>query len=138
MDLVHYGAKSFDPTRFRTIERNGHHNKPLGGLWASPINSTWSWRDLCASSGYPWHNNDKYFEFRILGHIITIDSAQDLGLMPWLSPDAIDFMALIRQKIDAIYLTDRGELATRNSLPHNLCGWECESVVILNQRCIIL
>lgn len=40
------------------------------------------------------------------------------------------------RRVDAIYLTARGQRATHLSFPRNLYGWDCECVFILNPKCV--
>ena len=46
-------------------------------------------------------------------------------------PMALDFENIARH-YDAIHLTPKGQEDTRWSTPHNLYGWDCETILILN------
>lgn len=53
-----------------------------------------------------------------------------------LRKEYIDFKTMVQKGIDAIYLTEKGQWKTRLTFPRNLYGWDCETVLILNERCI--
>lgn len=38
--------------------------------------------------------------------------------------------------IECIHLTESGQWNTRLTRPLNLYGWDCESILILNESCI--
>lgn len=44
LSIVHYGHKEYYPSKVKPI-KNENWVKPLGGLWCSPINSNWGWKD---------------------------------------------------------------------------------------------
>jgi len=48
-----------------------------------------------------------------------------------------DFLAIAKSGIDALWLTVRGERATRYTTP-GLYGWDCECVLIMNPGCFYL
>ena len=47
----------------------------------------------------------------------------------------LNFEELARSGIDAIFLTEEGEHATRFSEP-GLYGWDCESILVMNPHCV--
>ena len=47
-----------------------------------------------------------------------------------------DYEAMITDGVDAIYLTERGQRETSYSVPANLYGYDCESVLVMNPDCI--
>lgn len=82
---------------------------------------------------------------RVEGSILTIDSANDLDLLLWhrafvtsggAGIEGISFAKMRDAGVDAIFLTERGERATRFTHPRTLYGWDCESVLVLNPAII--
>lgn len=73
-----------------------------------------------------------------------IDNVSDLYNLNWYNTidckttayQGISFNSL-KERYDAIWLTETGQWKTRLSRPLNLYGWDCESLVILNKRVII-
>lgn len=42
---IHYGAKSFIPGFVRQIVNKPLFTKPKGGLWASPVDAKYGWKN---------------------------------------------------------------------------------------------
>ena len=84
----------------------------------------------------------KRFCFRIKAgeRVCVIDGVSDLVRLPIVRDggiESIDFEAMVRGGIAAIYLTERGQYQTHLApLPHSkgflsLYGWDCECIVVL-------
>lgn len=147
MRVVHYTKEASFELRPITIKNAGTKGiwcKPQGGLWASPVDSEFGWPDWCRVENF----GDTAKQLRVIldidmGSFITIDSQDDLSQLPWHPSvagfnlmEAIDFEKLVAGGVDGIYLTEQGQWATRFSFPRTLYGWDCESILILNERCI--
>lgn len=137
MELIHFGAKEFNINLFKKIENDWF--KPKGGLWTSPINSNYGWSDWCKQNNFRSCDLRNSFTISLNddAKILMIDSRNDLINLPiinkWVSyPD----FELLAQEFDAIKLTIKGEAETRFTKPLSLYGWDCESVLILNSKCI--
>lgn len=139
-DLICYGCgNKYEPSKFEPI-RNRNHIKPAGGLWTSPIDSKWGWKDWCKAEGFGDVGNlSTYFHVQFTGKVLTINSLKDAVRLPWIEiikdylkcPD----YETISTVCDAIHLTVEGQNATRFSQP-SLYGWDCETVLIMNPACI--
>lgn len=145
LELIVYGKTSFKKEDFNPIS-NRDWCKPMGGLWASPINSQYGWKDWCLSNDFRIEELDQYFLLHFNGTILKIDSNNDVKKMDWVplpnaqySPYKIvpDFKKMKENGLDAIWLTPQGEQETRFGTLYNLYGWDCESVLIMNPDCII-
>ena len=137
MHVITYGlGGQFDASKFKPI-KNQMHVKPLGGLWASPVDSECGWKQWCEAESYG--NLSVSFSYYVDGKFLVIDSVADLNKFQWKTfYDVIkypDYEAVVRAGYDAIYLTERGQNATRFSQP-SLYGWDCECVLILNPHCV--
>lgn len=141
MRVIHYGSTEFDRSLFNPVI-NGKWVKPSGGLWASPKDSKFGWRDWCASEDYDGSDFSKSFEFDLDDkRIYVIDSLDDLKKLPMQGGYAaykeyIDFEKCATM-YDAILLTEEGQWKTRMTEP-GLYGWDCESLIILNPDAIRL
>lgn len=133
---VHYGHSSFNRHAFCPI-KNNNWIKPSGGLWATPIDSEFGWREWCKAEDFNLESLQTKFEFVVRGYILKIDSVSDLQKMKWVGREYIDFEAMLRSKVDAIWLTAKGQIETRWSSP-SLYGWDCESVLILNPKSVLI
>ena len=140
MELICYGCDDYLPERFNPIENKPFWHKPLGGLWTSPLNSKYGWRDWCEAENFG--NLSRYFVLYFSGRILTINSQSDLIEYASISCKFkteqvyLDFEEL-STRFDAIHLTEDGQWRTRHpdSGP-DLYGWDCETVLILNEGSI--
>lgn len=139
--VIHYGSGIFDKDKIKPVTNDGWV-KPKGGLWTSPINSQWGWRDWCACEQFRECKEEVSFTLRFKSgaKILIIDSYEDLIDLPLTSPEWSDrhkypdFEA-ISKIADAIWLTEKGQERTRLTYPISLYGWDCETVLILNKEC---
>ena len=130
--LVTYGLGNvLRPELIKTIG-NRNFVKPKGGLWASPVASAYGWKEWCEAEQFG--DLSTHFEFRFTGKTLTIDSEFDLLAVPWQGYGP-DFEAMAASGIDAVYLTEAGQDATRFSDP-GLYGWDCECVLVMNRGCV--
>ena len=127
---------------------NGKWIKPKrGGLWASPINSVWGWKDWCEAEEFydrPF-SELSYFDFSLAdwARIYTIQDEIDLQEFKYGSLDfsmsfphyIIDFEKAA-EEYDAIFLTAQGEQCTRYTEPYSMYGWDCESILVLRKEAI--
>lgn len=146
MKVVHY-TKPFFKLHPITIKngdgKSGLFIKPHGGLWCSPLESDWGWIDWCKAESY----GDIEHEQRVIldldtSNFVIIDTVKDMeAKLPWVPVVeglfwTIDFEKMVREGIDGIHLTENGQVATRFTHPISLYGWDCETILILNERAI--
>ena len=163
LHLIIYNKGEYDPNKFTPIQ-NRRWNKPMGGLWASPINARYGWKEWCTKEQFAVCDISNSCQLVIDGNIMVIDSVKDMDKMPMqreeinskaksyyygsagtvrvpaksrtLITTFPDFERMVKRGIDAIYLTEKGESETRYSKPRSLYGWDCECVLILNKGII--
>ena len=143
MRLITYGkGNAFDIAKFEPI-KNRDFVKPFGGLWASPVDSKYGWREWCKDNEFG--DLKTHFEFDFEGEVLKINDEYDMMDMPWRRFDSNvvgcslflpDFEAMAAAGVDAIWLTEDGERATRFTEPKNLYGWDAETVYTINPSCI--
>jgi len=134
--LIHYGAKNYDPKLVSPIKNSWV--KPEGGLWTSPINSEYGWKDWCTMEDFRECTEDNSFVIELYdwAKVYVIDDLEDLLALPFTTffeGEYLDFEWLAKE-YDAVWLTNKGEVKTRWTKPA-LYGWDCESVLILNPEC---
>ena len=116
-------------------------NKPLGGLWCSPAVTEWGWKEWCKEAAFYCAKHAVQIEIST-DNFYVIDCFDDLDKLPVaesempLPIECLNFEKIKESGIDAIHLTIKGEQETRHTHPKWLYGWDCESVLILNERCI--
>jgi len=139
LQLVHYGSPIYKSEKFIGISDQPFRTKPYGGLWTSPINSEWSWKDWCEAENFG--DTSQCFTLNFVGTVLTIDSYKDMLKLPWIESRGIDFVsfqALCASGFiyDAIHLTMKGQNDTRFTHPKSLYGWDCETVLVMNPQSI--
>lgn len=138
--LIHYGSTTYNRRQLKPIKNSWI--KPDGGLWTSPVNSNWGWKDWCKAEDFADCNEANSFTLLLkeTAKVFVIDTLKDLTQAPLVQSIGmknfkyINF-ELLASQYDAIYLTVNGERATRWSQPVSLYGWDCESVLIMNPYC---
>ena len=149
---IHYGAKAFIPELFVPIQ-NRYFVKPQGGLWASPVNAEYGWKEWNTDRHYVEIIDEISFKFTLKedAKIIHIYSVYDLESLPKEKmPDIpnfdsamvfLDFEALMKQGYDAIELhfseEDRSNVDFMKGLYWSLYGWDCDSILIMNPNVIV-
>ena len=145
MQLIHYGTTAYCVDNVAPIvddpQRAGM-KKPSGGLWTSPVNSKYGWKDWCEAESFGTLQEWVFLDF--VGRVLTIDCVNDLDQLDWYTPDY--FLGLCKPSqyplfepllphYDAIHLTEEGHWSTRLPPgPRDFYGWDCETVLILNPQ----
>ena len=135
LHLIHYGANQYDPKKFLPISDVPFCNKPKGGLWTSPVDSKYGWRNWCEDESFG--DTTKSFEVGFKGTVFVIDSIRDMNKLPWIEWEGVYFVSFqalcaIGFMYDAVHLTEKGQHETRLTYPRSLSGWDCESVFVMN------
>jgi len=136
MELIHYGASSFSPEKFEPVSNEMYWCKPYGGLWTSPVDSSWGWSNWSQANDFC--DLSEHFSLTFHGRLLTIDSFEDLDRLLWKEHKhfgCLCFESLLPD-YDAIHLTIKGECETRHTYPKSLYGWDCETVFIMNPESI--
>lgn len=150
--LIHYGNSKFNPEKFIPARNRPGcgMNKPIGGLWASPLNSKWGWKHWCDAEQFRECTEGFQFTLSDKANIVVLNNLMDLKELP-LVPSSeliikdfmeLDFNKLLASGVDAVWLTLNG----LNSLGRcfhfegmpPFYGWDCESVLILRPDNIVI
>ena len=125
-------------------------NKPRGGLWGSPTNSDFGWKDWCESEDFVRNGFDIYTIWKLKpnANILVIDSPDDLrkildhygftddnGYMQ--KKYFIDYLKIVKDGYDGVFLTDKGNRGCHSYVDYkdgysDLNTWDCESIVVWN------
>lgn len=121
-------------------------NKPFFGLWASPVDSTWGWRNFCMGENFNLDKLSDRFLFRLSpdSKIYVVDDAEDLDAISTFGMDrfgwkTIDFRKLLNNGYDGIYAT-RDAICIPDNVKTMLKGlhaWDVESICVFNKDVII-
>jgi len=137
MKLIHYGNNKYDSGLFLPIENLLLRNKPKGGLWTSPINSNYGWKEWTIDNAFMEH--PLYFELELKdsAKILRIDSIEDLKELTWIDTEYLPYIDFEALDYDAIWLTESGLWScTSYDIGRDLYGWDVETVLILNKEVI--
>lgn len=156
-ELITYGIH-FDEEKFEPAKQSKHRsslNKPDGGLWCSPVESKWGWKDWCTAEDFRSDSLGSGTKFKIKkdAKLLVISCYDDLlaalrkygigdrSYFHLTATKILDFDAIIRDGYDGMYLTETGNYQCH--LPMNgpmwasdLNAWDCESLVLFNKDII--
>lgn len=139
---IHYGDDRFIPEKFKTVENRPYFTKPYGGLWASPVDAKYGWKDWCAETDFAECKAENSFTFTLCdsANVIHIKSVADLQILPQQNNErrlafdyCLDFEEMLRKGIDAVEL----HLSEDKELYFELYGWDCDSILVLNKEVIV-
>lgn len=145
MIVEHFGNDTLQP--ILPVKNVSCWNKPEGGLWTSPAECAYSWKDWCLAEKFRLELLDKSFRLDItIENMLLIDSycdfqekVVDSGFIkidiPSVHIPTIDFESLAG-KYDGIYLTMNGQRETHFGYPYSIYGWDCETVLLFNNKAI--
>lgn len=143
-------VKPFDPARIDPVHAGEILPvKPSGGLWTAPLgdDGRTAWTEWCSAEEYGDPTEPitelipdpdaRVYVINTVADLVALESTYRdehvVQMVPHRSPwPALDWTAMARD-LDAIWLTDEGQWATRFSQP-GLYGWDCETVFWLNPR----
>jgi hypothetical protein len=146
MEYIHYGAKQYEFEKFNQIQNISYFVKPKGGLWGSPVDAKYGWKEWNELNDYVKCDENNSFRFALKkdAKVAVIDTEDKLRLlpdadMPPISPKHyndrkyIDFEKLVELGYDAIEVL----ISECQSLYDTLLGWDCDSVLVLNKDAIL-
>lgn len=148
---IHYGSSAFCKKAFVPITNFEFLNKPLGGLWASPVDAKRGWYDWVKDSEFYPKRLELSFEFelspgaRVLE--LTPDNVWELpkqkNMPVWMDETdrrnalgmvtGVDFETLA-QEYDVLECS----LTENPSLYWSLYGWDCDCILVLNPEVIVV
>lgn len=153
-EYIHYGHKYFNKKYFKPIVNDYLWVKPMGGLWASPIDAEYGWKDWCLDNDFRKCNEENSFKFTLtkdanICHIYSVNDLKDLPRQELprdlyyttLGRCILNFESMVNSGYDAIELhlseeKDRPK-GIMVGLYYALYGWDCDSILIMNPDIII-
>lgn len=149
---IHYGSSKFHS--FLPVHNQPLMTKPFGGLWGSPIDSPNSWKDWCLRNKAYVESLNKSFQFTLSNnariiHLYSVDQLKELPKCTDNCPPGIDLHDIytlldfekIQQTADGIELHLSEERHTEETilghgLYFQLYGWDCDSILIFNDKIV--
>ena len=147
MIFISYGTDEFDINNFRKpifdSKRAMINNKPVGGLWASPIDAQYGWVDFCDCNSFHLKTLAKHFIFKLKtdAKIYVIDNEEDLRKISTL-PDMNYYDVLginweLLKDYDGVFVTDNGRHLKNLNGIKGLEAWDVASICIFNPNVIV-
>lgn len=151
--FIHYGERLKEENFHPIKDRMSIINKPSGGLWSSPVDSKWGWKDWCESEYFRVDTLWRYTTFKLKPDtkILVIDSLLDFihvwekYSIPTMRNNFISTRVLSFEKIQedgykGVYLTDSGNFECHyhsfGTCDGDLNAWDCESMILFDLDCI--
>lgn len=141
MKVIHFSHsnKLFNIDNIEPIENCKWLNKPNGGLWTSPVNSKYGWKDWNEYSNYLSVDNTiphVILKLKPNCKILEVNSVKDIDdKFMNKSSGKINF-EVISKEYDVFWLTykclNKVELGNPEACFY---GWDCETVLLLNNTC---
>lgn len=139
-EYIHYGSDKFDINKFNRINYKDvfpiRTIKPYGGLWASPVDSSWNWCDWCIQNDFNLDKLNEYFKFKLKNDakVLYVNSIDDIKkyYINTNGFDYIDFEHILLDCYDAMEVTMNSEIY------FTLYGWDVDTLLIFNPNCIVL
>lgn len=152
-EFITYGI-IFNPEKFQKLTTSTPRfyslNKPRGGLWGSPIDSKWGWKDWCLAEGFRVSKLNSYTKWKVKSpnKIYVIDSKEDLIAVTnkygeitsystfTTSIIPINFYKMKEDGWKGVYLTEKGNFECHYDFPYKdgdyvgLNAWDCESIIV--------
>lgn len=135
MKYIHYGHKHFSPCSFEPVRNEPYRNKPRGGLWASPVDAPFGWKDWCEAEEYQKCDEANSFTFTLneKANVYLIRSVDEVRAMPSVECELEsmflpDFEKMLADGWDAIEF----HLSEDSELYWALYGWDCDSILVMN------
>ena len=143
---IHYGQTEFDP-ELATREVNAIWSKPDKGLWGSPVDSDWGWKEWCEAEDWSCNDLTKSFKFTLEPKASILEIHKEEDILPYLIQDVhsgIRFgLTNISDKLNKEKLYsefDGMELfISENWRMHDgfFNTWDCDSIVVWNPDLIV-
>ena len=126
----------------------GNRNKPIFGLWASPVDSKLGWRNFCMKERFNIEKLRDKFLFKLSpdSKIYVIDNKEDLNAIsvPGLDDcgwNTIDFRKLVNDGFDGLYITEDASYIRDDTdctpIRRGLGSWDVESICVFNKDVVI-
>ena len=154
-EFVTYGFH-YNLSRFRKVTNKWSFlNKPIGGLWSSPKNSQWGWKDWCESEMFREKSYFKVgfkFKLKSSAKIFILNTISDYLSLPdeyfWRDPMNMTLTKSLNweklaTEYDGFLLTEKGLEETRDlgfdpfvKGRQGFYSWDCETLLVFSLDCI--
>lgn len=136
---IHYGHKAFSINEFMPVSNWRLRNKPMGGLWASPLDAERGWKNWCEAEEFAECDEKNSFRFRLArgAKVYHIRNKKDVDALPEQKERlefvrSVDFEKMMKDGWQAIEL----HLSECPELYWALYGWDCDCILVLDPNVV--
>lgn len=161
---VHYGATKLDTQRVLASHNRQFHlgSKPDYGLWASPVEAAYGWKDWCKDNDFRECDENNAFYFELEKNAKVLEIRDEIDIKPYYEDNcmssmfklsiynggdeisqpfrtsvigAIDYAKIVNDGYDAVELFQSQNWHLHDTVFNS---WDCDSIVILNPYIIVV
>lgn len=141
MEYIHYGTTEFSKDKFKEIKNERLFTKPIGGLWASRVNSEYGWKNWTEDEHFctEVYREDNYFKFKLKDEakVLVINSAKQILDLPKQKNEFnFSFICLDFEKLAKEYDAIEVLISQDGKLYWDLYGWDCDSILVMNKEMV--
>ena len=149
-EYIHYGHTEFNLDEVQKSVPS-IKSKPDKGIWASPVDTDWGWKDWCESED--WSCSDMSVSFRFIltdsAKILEVHKEEDILDYVITNQDSLQFRRYTHNLTDICDYLDTEKLYSEfdgielflsdNYSMHDgiFNSWDCDSIVVWNPDVII-
>ena len=144
--FVHWGHREFDINLFQNIKNREMFVKPSGGLWASPFDTDYSWKQWCDDNNFNHtigidkyvDTNKFYFKLKENSNILVVDKTSKLSELPKCEYgfNMVDMVIIDFEKLSKVYDAMIVLMSNDKNLYWDLYGWDVDSILVFNKNCV--
>lgn len=141
MEYIHYGTTEFSKDKFKEIKNERLFTKPIGGLWASRVDSEYGWKNWTEDEHFRTevYREDNYFKFKLKDEakVLVINNAKQILDLPKQKNEFnFSFVCLDFEKLAKEYDAIEVLISQDGKLYWDLYGWDCDSILIMNKEMV--
>lgn len=141
---IHYGNDHFDIVTMKSLIEDAEKNRSLQfmnkccGIWASPTDSNWTWKDWCESENFHTERLETHFTFTLKpeARVLYVESSDDVE--EYTKPSSFESFAFrryidfdkIKKEYDALEICHDKDY---NDLHYSyFYTWDVDSILVWN------
>lgn len=141
MEYIHYGTAEYSKDKFTEIKNERLFTKPIGGLWASRVDSEYGWKNWTEDEHFRTevYREDNYFKFKLKDEakVLVIDNAKQILDLPKQKNEFnFSFVCLDFEKLAKEYDAIEVLISQDGKLYWDLYGWDCDSILVMNKEMV--
>lgn len=143
---VHYGDSAFHREKFKKARNAKYGIKPEYGLWGSPVDAEYGWKQWCEDNEFREINEKESFYFRIRGwQVYEIEKPQDLENLPHIPvleenkrKNPYEELFLDYEKMAKGELSYSALEVKIKDVEEQLPGYDCDCILVLDDRDLVV